>query len=250
MPEHKSPASGPVALVTGAGSGIGYSTSLLFAARGYSVALVDMRTCDEDRLARDWPSSPAKRLTLTADVSRRDEVDAAIEETVIRFGRLDVLATSAGHIELAPLDDLTEQILDRMLGVHLKGTIYCVLGAARAMRTNGYGRIVCVSSAAASKGSLMHSHYAAAKAGIVGFAKSAARELGVDGITINCVLPGPIDTPLLAPLSDEARQKLADNPVGRLGTADDVAHAIYFLASPEAGFITGATLLLTGGDYV
>jgi NAD(P)-dependent dehydrogenase (short-subunit alcohol dehydrogenase family) len=91
---------------------------------------------------------------------------------------------------------------------------------------------------------------AAAKAGIVGFAKSAVRELGPDGITINCVLPGPIDTPMLASLSDEARHKLADNPVGRLGTADDAAHAICFLASREAGFISGATLLLTGGDYV
>jgi 3-oxoacyl-[acyl-carrier protein] reductase len=239
----------PVALVTGAASGIGYASSLLLAARGYAVTMVDLRTCDEDRLSEEWPQA-AERLTLCVDVSNREQVDAAVDETVTRFGRLDVLATSAGHIELVSLEDLSEPVLDRMLAVHLKGTIHCVLSASRAMRPNGYGRIVCVSSAAAMKGSFMHSHYAAAKAGIVGFSKSSARELGPHGITINCILPGPIDTPLLGALSEDARRQLAENPVGRLGTAEEVAHAVCFLASPEAGFITGATLLMTGGDYV
>lgn len=239
-----------VALVTGAGSGIGRATSLSLAADGYTIAMVDLAAFDTDSLNTEISSrSGCKPLLLQADVSARDEIAAAVNQALQHFGRLDVLVTCAGHIELTALGDLTPETLRRMLGVHLEGTIFSVQAATPAMQSRQYGRVVCISSAAASKGVVAHSHYAAAKAGIIGFAKSAARELGPDGITINCVLPGAIETPLLASLAPEAHSRLAQTPVGRIGRPEDVAHAVSFFASPDAGFITGATLLVTGGEY-
>ena len=238
-----------VALVTGASSGIGRATSLLLSTAGYAVSLVDIASPTSGDLAAEiLARSGVEPMLLETDVSTRPQVDAAVAQTLDRHGRLDVLVTCAGHIELVPLSDLSEETLRRMLDVHLNGTIYCVQAAIGAMEERRYGRIVCLSSAAASKGVAEHSHYAAAKAGIIGFAKSAARELGPRGITINCVQPGAIDTPLLASLSDDARANLARTPVGRMGTPEDVAYAVCFLASPEAGFITGTTLLVTGGE--
>ena len=136
-----------------------------------------------------------------------------------------------------------------MLSVHLEGTIFAVQAAARAMAARRYGRVVCLSSLAARKAVISHSHYAAAKAGIVGFVRSAAAELGPDGITVNCILPGAIETPMLGTLTAAERAQMAQTPVGRIGTADDIAYAVRYLASPEAGFVTGATLLVTGGAY-
>jgi NAD(P)-dependent dehydrogenase (short-subunit alcohol dehydrogenase family) len=239
-----------VALVTGAGSGIGRATSVLLAASGYSIAMVDIAAAGLEVTAAEITKIGARSpLALVADVSSRVQIASVVEEAVERFTRIDALVTCAGHIQLVELALLSDEILDRMLDVHLKGTIFAVQAAVPAMQGRRYGRIVCISSAAASKGVVAHSHYAAAKAGIIGFAKSAARELGPYGITINCVLPGAIDTPLLGSMPSEARAQLARTPVGRIGTPNDVAHAVRFLASPDAGFITGATLLVTGGEY-
>lgn len=229
-----------VALITGAASGIGNATSALLRSNDYAVAMVDLH-------APDVVSDDV--LPLAADVSRRNEVQNAVEHTVRRFGRLDVLVTCAGHLELVPLTELSEETLERMLAVHLKGTIYSVQSALPAMQSRGYGRIVCISSLAARKPVVTHSHYAAAKAGIIGFTRTAAREIGRDGITINCVLPGAIETPMLGTLTAEERAAMSNNAVGRIGTPDDIAHAVRFLTSPEAGFITGTTLLVSGGDF-
>jgi NAD(P)-dependent dehydrogenase (short-subunit alcohol dehydrogenase family) len=237
-----------VAIVTGAGSGIGRATSLLLARSGHRVAAIDL-VADraEATVAEIGPDAAA--MAVAADVSSAERMRAAVDQVGERFGQVDVLVTCAGHIQLMELEQLSEEVLDRMLGVHLKGTILSVQAVIPRMAANGYGRIACIASAAAVKPVAAHSHYAAAKAGIIGFARSASRELGPRGITINCVLPGAIDTPLLQYASAEARAQMAANPVGRMGTPEDIAHAVGFLVSPEASFITGTTLLVTGGDY-
>lgn len=236
----------PVALITGGASGIGRATARVLDAAGYSVALVDLSIGGLEAVTRGL-SLPS--LALQADVSSKDQVTAAVDQAANHFGRLDALVTCAGHLELVPLEDLSEETLQRMLAVHLNGTIYSVQAVTRAMAERRFGRIVCISSLAARKSVVTHSHYAAAKAGIIGFARSAAAELGPDGITINCILPGAIDTPMLGILSPEERAAMAETPVGRIGTPEDIAYAIRFFVSPEAGFITGATLLVTGGAY-
>lgn len=239
----------PAAVITGAASGIGQATAMVLADRGHDLVLIDRDRGRLEQVADSLARSGAAVLLEAADVADTRRLQAAVTAAEDRFGRLDVLVTCAGHIELVPLPDLTPEVLERMLAVHLRGTIMAVQAAAAVMGRAGYGRIVCVSSAAAGKGVLHHSHYAAAKAGIIGFVKSACKELGSLGITINAVQPGAIDTPLLSAMGEAERKAMAANPVGRIGTALDIAHAIAFLAAPEAAFVTGASLLVTGGDY-
>jgi len=236
----------PVALITGGASGIGRATAQVLDAAGYSIALVDLAIREIEAVAQGL-THPS--LALRADVSNKEQITAATGQAIEHYGRLDALVTCAGHLELVSLRDLSSETLERMLAVHLNGTIYSVQAVIGPMTERGFGRIVCLSSLAARKSVVTHSHYAAAKAGIIGFARSAAAELGPDGITINCILPGAIDTPMLGTLSPEERAAMAQNPVGRIGTPEDIAHAVKFFVSPEASFITGATLLATGGAY-
>ena len=160
-----------------------------------------------------------------------------------------MLANGAGFVEYVPFLELSEQQLDRMLAVHVKGTIYYTQAVLPFMKEAGWGRIVNTSSVAAFSTQSDVSHYSAAKAAVIGFTKGLAREIGPWGITINAIAPGAIDTPLLQSIPDFAYQRAANTAVGRVGTPEDCAHAIRFLASDESSFITGWVLALTGGAY-
>lgn len=239
---------GRAALVFGGASGISRATALLLAERGCAVAVADLDADGAAEVAAEARAIGQDALAVRTDVGDPADVAAAVAAAVERFGRLDVLVTGAGHLHLARFSELTPDVVHRMVAVHLEGTLFAVQAAAAAMRGQRWGRVVCIASAAAVKGSPDHHHYAAAKAGIVGLVRSLAAELARDGVTINAVLPGAIDTPMLAGLDVTQRQRLvAATPAGRLGTPEDVAHTIAFLASEDAGFITGTALLVAGG---
>ena len=238
-----------VAVITGAGSGINRATALRFADNGYRIGVLDFNMGGARETVGLIEGAGGHAHAAQVNVADRAAVFGAVDQIIGEWGRIDVLVNGAGHADFVPFLELTEESIDRMLDVHLKGTIMCTQAVVPHMRDRGYGRIVCISSVGAVSGVPKHSHYAAAKSGILGFARALCREIGPWGITINCVAPGAIDTPMVADIDPEARARIAVNPMGRTGTPEDVAAAIYFLASEEAEFITGAMLLSTGGNY-
>jgi NAD(P)-dependent dehydrogenase (short-subunit alcohol dehydrogenase family) len=235
-----------VAIVTGAASGIGRATAEALAAAGYALALVDL---DANRAASVAESLGDDVITVAADVGDGQQVRAAAAAVIDKFGRADILITSAGHSEFVAFEEIDEVAWRRMLDVHLTGAFHCCQAVLPAMRSEHFGRIVFVaSSGVMNGGSGLVSHYVAAKAGLIGLARALARELGPHGITVNCVAPGPIGTPLLERVAPERfDQYVATTPVGRLGAAADVARAIEYLVADEAEFVTGTVLAVNGG---
>jgi NAD(P)-dependent dehydrogenase (short-subunit alcohol dehydrogenase family) len=238
---------GRVAFITGAGSGINRGTARLLAADGYKIAAVDLNGDAAKVAATELTEIGAEALGLQADVADRASVRAAVADTVKRFGRVDVLVSGAGFVQNAPFLELEESAWDRMIDVHLKGAFNTSQAVLPHMKAEGFGRIVCISSMAAINGTVNHSHYAAAKAGVLGFVRALAKDIGPWGITINAVVPGAVDTPLVAGISPERFKRLSDTPVGRVGKVEDIAYAIRYLVSEEAGYVTGAHLRISGG---
>jgi 2-hydroxycyclohexanecarboxyl-CoA dehydrogenase len=242
-----------VAVVTGAASGIGRATALTLARAGAHVAIVDLNLAGAEATAADVSALGRRALALAVDVSRSADVAAAVERVHAGLGRVAILVNVAGIGEFAPLLQMSEAQWDRMIAVHLKGTFNCTRTVVPDMVDAGWGRLVNVSSVAGLNGGGPGlSHYAAAKAGIIGFTRALAQELGPMGITANAVAPGLIDTPMIraagAP-DDLYDAVIRRTPVGRLGVADDVAAAVAFLASEEAGFTTGQVLSPNGGVH-
>jgi NAD(P)-dependent dehydrogenase (short-subunit alcohol dehydrogenase family) len=237
-----SPEGAEVAIVAGAGPGsIGFAVSEQLAKSGRVVATCARST---DGLPGDFQKS--------VDVADRREVDAFVDEVVQRYGRLDVMVCSAGVRSIVPNDELDDAEWQRVLGINLIGAFNICHAAGRVMRSAGYGRIVTVSSIAGQVGGTMvNAAYSASKAGLIGMTKALAKELAVHGVTVNCVAPGTIDTPFIGDYDDAERKRLQDLiPVGRLGTAADVAAAVQYLCSREAGWITAATIDINGGQVV
>jgi 2-hydroxycyclohexanecarboxyl-CoA dehydrogenase len=235
-----------VAVVTGGGSGIGRACTQILSARGFTMAVLDI---DHKGAIETTEGLTGPAMASALDVSSNADVRQVIGEISETYGRIDVLVTAAGHLDFAPLDAMPEATLDRMINVHLKGTIFAVQAVVPSMREQRYGRIVCISSIGARHGHAMASHYTAAKAGIVGFVNSACLELGPLGVTINSVLPGAIDTPMLAGRDPKATRSARESPVGGIGRPEDVAHAVAFLTSPESRYVSGASLVVSGGAY-
>jgi len=264
---------GRVVLVTGAGSGIGRAIATRFAAEGARVVVNDVRADTAEATAK---TLGGEARALTADVADSRGVRAMFEEVARTFGGLDVLVNNAGIGEVDPGNrealavkietrvaemmtgtrethwDITQNMSDetwaRMLAVHLNGTFYCTREALRLMSRVNRGVIVNISSVAGLMGIEAASHYGAAKAGILGFTRSVAREVASRGIRVNAICPGVIDTPILDALPPVARL-IAERqtPLGRIGQPDEIAAAAAFLASDEAGFITGQWLSPNGG---
>ncbi len=239
------PLSGHVALVTGGASGIGLACARRLAAAGARVAIADQ---DARRLAR------LRRRFGAADLYRVDVADAAaarrtVADLVRRRGRLDVLVVAAGICRDAVLWKMTDEQWERVLAVDLSGAAHYLRAAAPVLRRGKSGRVVFISSINGRRGKFGQANYAAAKAGLTGLARSAAKELAQSGVTVNVVEPGFTDTPMTEGLSRQVRRRAIDEtPLGRAGKPEDIAGVVAFFAGPEAAHVTGQVLAVDGGQ--
>lgn len=243
---------GRVALVTGAASGIGRACASEFARGGADVVLVDSAV--EAALAQVenfLKASGGRVLSFCADVSEHARAASVVEETLARVGRLDLLVNAAGVTDDAPLWEMTEEQWLRVLDVNLKGAFSYTQAAARHFRRALSGRVVNVASIEAMRGRFGLSNYAASKAGLIAFTRSAAAELGRYNVNVNAVAPGFIRTPLVERLPEKVRvQAVAETALGRMGEPEDVANAVLFLCSERARHITGAVITVDGGQLL
>jgi NAD(P)-dependent dehydrogenase (short-subunit alcohol dehydrogenase family) len=240
---------GKIALVTGAGRGIGQATALALAAEGAAVAVTDLAGHDET--AAQVQAYGGQALALRMDVTDGAQVRAAVARTVERFGGLQILVNNAGVGWPRPLAEISEEEWDRVLAIDLKGPFLCIQAAAPHLAP-GSAVVNLASLAGRSSSPLQGCFYSAAKAGLLGLTRHLARELGPSGIRVNAICPGPVDTDLLRDTSTQSDldRFVASIPLRRLGTPDDIARAIVFLASDDAGYITGAALDANGGIFM
>lgn len=243
---------GKVALVTGGGSGIGRATAVLLAREGATVVVADRNAEAARATSEELDELSAAALAVEADVSAPDQVEAMVAAAVAEFGRLDIAVnnagTSGGYRDVA---DLSEEAWDTTLGINLSGTFHCLKHEIAAMRANGGGAIVNMSSATVLKMAAPQPDYAASKSGIVALTRSTALAYGPDGIRVNAVLPGPTDTPMLSAGFNARSIDLTEMgkryPLRRIATADDIANLVVWLVSDRAGIITGAAIPADGG---
>ena len=244
--------SGQVAFVTGAGAGMGLATARAFAASGAAVSLTDIDEAALNAAARELTDAGHQALALTCDVSDEDQVAAAVDRTVETFGRLDMAYNNAG-IQIPPSDAAEEpaERFDRVNAVNLRGVWACMKHELRHMRAQGSGAIVNCSSLGGLVGLPERAAYHASKHGVIGLTRSAAVEYAPKGIRINAICPGTIDTPMVSDMletqADAMAEILKEQPIGRLGEADEVAAAAVWLCSPGASFVVGVALPVDGG---
>ena len=236
------------AIVTGAGSGIGQAIALRLAADGYNVLVNDFRV-EAAKATAD--KIGAKAVAIGGDVSVEADVAAMVAAAEAAFGPITHLVNCAGYVHQARFTDLTVSNFDRMIAVHLRGTFLCTHAVLKGMLARGSGVIVNIASQLGQIGGNELVHYSAAKAGIIGMTKSLAREVSAQGVRVNAVAPGPINTPLVRNLSaDWQRAKAAELPLGRFGEPEEVANTVAFLCSPEASLFVGQTLGPNSGDVM
>ncbi|WP_322046435.1 3-oxoacyl-[acyl-carrier-protein] reductase [Paraburkholderia sp. J67] len=239
---------GKVAIVTGAGQGIGAATALKFAREGASIAV-----CDLNAEAVGVVESACREVGVQAhgyvlDIANRDAVVAMIGDVIARHGRIDVLVNNAGITRDARLQKMTLKQFDDVIDVNLRAVFTVTQAVADIMVEQRAGVVLNASSVVGLYGNYGQTNYAASKFGVIGFTKTWSRELGPKGVRVNAVAPGFIDTPILSTMPDEVLQKMREQvPLGRLGHAEEVANVYAFLASDEASYINGAVLEVTGG---
>ncbi len=240
-----------VAIVTGASRGIGRSIAEYLAARGAAVVAVSRNSADTAALVQQIEADGGKAMSVQADVAVAADVDAMIAAVQERFGRVDILVNNAGITRDNLLARMKEDDWDTVLDVNLKGAFLCTRAVARIMSKQRYGRIVNISSVVGQMGNAGQANYCASKSALGGLTRSNARELARRNVTVNAVAPGFIETDMTAGLAEKVRNEmLGQIPLGRFGTVDDVAAAVAFLASEQAGYITGHELSVNGGMYM
>ncbi|MFC4076428.1 3-oxoacyl-[acyl-carrier-protein] reductase [Salinithrix halophila] len=240
---------GKVAIVTGGSRGIGRAVSLALAKAGADVAII---YAGNKEAAEDTASAVRdegqKALVIRADISQAADVDAAVKEVVSEFGRVDILVNNAGITRDNLILRMKEEDWDQVLNTNLKGVFFCTKAVTRPMMKQRGGRIINVSSVVGLVGNPGQANYTAAKAGVLGLTKTTAKELASRGITVNAVAPGFIETDMTAELGEDVREGMTSQiPLARLGKPEDIAHVVVFLASDQAGYITGQTLNVDGG---
>jgi 3-oxoacyl-[acyl-carrier protein] reductase len=235
-----------VAVITGARRGIGRAIALKYAQAGADCVVLARSAPDE--LAADISALGRRALAMAVDVSDAEAVETAIKQATKEFGRIDILVNNAGINDDGLLLRMKLEQWRRVLDVNLTGAFHCTKAVARPMLKGEGGRIINITSVIGQMGNAGQANYAASKAGLIGFTKSIAKELGSRGITVNAIAPGFITTDMIAEMGDEAKAALIGNiPLGALGDPDDVAEAALFLAGPGARYITGQVLNVDGG---
>jgi NAD(P)-dependent dehydrogenase (short-subunit alcohol dehydrogenase family) len=245
---------GKVALVTGAQQGIGRGIALAFAEAGADVAI---NWLDDEKAAREVAGSVTghnrRAVTIQADMAKLDEVLEMVDAVVGEFGGIDILVNNAGVFPRVDFLEMQESDWDFVHNVNLKGAVFCAQAAAKAMIAAGrHGAIINISSGAAFRGSPRGIHYVASKGGVVSMTRQMALELAPHRIRVNAIAPGLTDTaqPRYGSSETEIAEMAAANPLGRIAQPEDIARAAVFLASDQAGFVTGHTLHVNGGSYL
>ena len=242
---------GKNAVVTGGSSGIGKAVVELFADEGASVGILDKNDDAANEQAKQFCVEGKRVFAHGGDVANEGEMDRAFSYFRSELDRIDILVNCAGIDNTVLFEDMTSQQWSHMLNIHLTGTFLCTKQVLKDMKKSGWGRIINFSSQLAHKGAASMVHYCAAKAGVMGFTKALAYELSDSGVTINCVNPGPIDTPLLKSISkDWLEQKKSELPIKRFGSVSEVAPTVLLLASDDGGYYMGASMNMNGGDYM
>jgi len=235
------------AIVTGAGRGIGRGIALALARQKCNVVVSDIDQSNCDKVVKELKQLGVKALTVKCDVSDKSEVENLFEQTIKEFGKLDILVNNAGIFPFVFFAEMKESDWDKVIDINLKSVFLCSQSAAKIMRDGG--RIIDISSIASVVGFEGLVHYCASKGGVNSLVRALALELAPKKITVNAVAPGAIETPGASRSTNEEsiRQTIAAIPLGRMGQPEDIASAVVFLASPDAGYITGQTIVVDGG---
>jgi 3-oxoacyl-[acyl-carrier protein] reductase len=245
MPKEK------VAIVTGASRGIGRSIALALAAEGAKIVAVDMAPEGVEALAAEIKALGGDALAVQGNVTVAADAERMIDTAVEAFGRVDILVNNAGITRDGLLLRMKEEDWDAVLTVNLKGAFLCTRAASKVMAKQRYGRIINIASVVGQMGNAGQANYCASKAGLMGLTKSNARELAKRNVTVNAVAPGFIATDMTDVLPEKVKQELtAQIPLERLGSVDDIANAVVFLASERSGYITGQVIGVNGGMYM
>jgi 3-oxoacyl-[acyl-carrier protein] reductase len=239
---------GKVALVTGGGRGIGKEIALLFAREGADIVIWDVNPQDADNTCKEIEALGRKTLSGQVDVTDYAKVEEAVNKILDKFNKIDILVNNAGITKDNLLLRMSQAEWDAVINVNLKGTFNCTKACARPLIKQRQGKIINIASIIGIMGNAGQANYAASKAGIIALTKTAAREMGSRNINVNAIAPGFIQTAMTDKLPEELKQKmLANIPLGKLGSPKDVANACLFLASNEAEYITGQTIVVDGG---
>jgi len=237
-----------VAIVTGSGQGIGREIALMLAEQGASIVISDINAATAKEVAAEIEAKNGKSIAIPVNVTVAAEVNKLVEQTLSSFGHIDILVNNAGITRDGLLMRMSESDWDLVLNINLKGAFICTQAVLRHMIRQRWGRIVNIASVVGLTGNAGQANYAASKAGLIGLAKTTAREVASRGITVNAVAPGFIDTGMTQKLSENVKQEfLKQIPLGFFGLPKDVAYAVAFLVSEEARYITGQVINVNGG---
>ncbi len=242
---------GKVALITGGAQGIGKAIALLFAREGAQVVIADINLEKARETCQEVESLGGEALAVGGNVAGAKEAETMVQKALDQFGRLDILVNNAGITRDQVLLRMKEEDWDLVIAVNLKGAFLCTKAALRPFLKQKSGKVVNIASVTGEMGNAGQANYAASKAGLIGFTKSIAREYASRNIQVNAVAPGFIDTAMSQAIPPKGREFLIKQiPMERLGTPEDVAEAVLFLASPAADYITGQVLSVNGGMYM
>ena len=237
-----------IAIVTGSAQGIGLATAIRFAGEGACVVVADLRAAAVQAAVDSLRAAGGQAIGAVVDVTQRESIDAMVAATKAEWGRIDVLINNAGITKDARLAKMTSAQDDSVIAVNLKGVFECTQAVAETMVAQGSGSIVNASSVVGLYGNFGQTNYAATKAGVIGFTKTWARELGPKGVRVNAVCPGFVRTSILESIPDDVLAKMvAKVPLGRLGTAEEIAAVYAFLASDDASYLNGSVIEVSGG---